>query len=171
MSSAGIGVLTKRSSSSRRHWEITFRASSIGTLVKRLTTSKLTRMSSSSNSMLRTLFTNSVELFTKLLVFPGGPECELVPWPVCMSETRWLKRWVGVGCPPCGSWEVRMILCYVYTQITISISIFFHYTLGRVYWTVLCCNHYLVLLLFALQLCLYLVTFHFSTFTRIISDY
>ena len=99
---------------------------------------------------------------------PGGPECELVPWPVCMSETRWLKRWVGVGCPPCG---VHMILCYVYTQITISTSIFFHYKLGRVYWTILCCNHYLVLLLFALQLCLYLVTFHFSTFTRIITDY
>ena len=63
-SSAGIEVRSASVGSSRRHCAITWRASSNGTLVNRLTTSKLTKQSSSSRGICWMHSTKSAEFRT-----------------------------------------------------------------------------------------------------------
>ena len=65
MALAGMLVRSSRVSSEVRRWEMFFSASSSGTLVKRLTTSKLTMVVSVSVVSCRILLANSADFFTK----------------------------------------------------------------------------------------------------------
>ena len=85
-SSAGIVVLSASVGSSRRRCAITWRASSNGTLVNRLTTSKLTRQSSSSRGVCWMRSTESTFL-TWEVVFPTSG--------ARMLASFLAKGWVG----------------------------------------------------------------------------
>ena len=63
-SEAGIGVRSIREESSRSSWEMTSSAASMGTLVKRLVTSKLTMLSSVPSLLYLIRLTISAEFLT-----------------------------------------------------------------------------------------------------------
>ena len=86
-SSAGIVVRSTSVGSSQRRYAITWRASSNGTVVNRLTTSKLTKQSSSSRGVCWMRSTKSAEFQTWEAVLPDSG--------ARMLASFLAKGWVG----------------------------------------------------------------------------